>query len=499
MKIVHINVSDRHGGAALAVWRLHHGLLKHDIDSHLLVRHQYSTAPTVTAINLDVEDEDQRQSYDIIQRVYYHKRTDMSNTHFSLPLESLDLSQHPLVREADIIHLHWVASFVTPETIRTLLTLNKPVVWTLHDMAPFTGGCHFSAGCHQYQSACTACPQYLTDPFDIPHHVLLAKKACWSHSHFMLIAPSRWIGECARESIIFGSSSSIEVIPNGIDSQLFQPSSQAMARTALGLSLEGRYILCGSDQSQEKRKGFAMLSQVLKTCFTHSALSETTILWVGDSPPDGLFAGLPLKMLGRISDENKMVQAYVASDIFILPSIEDNLPNMMLEALSCGTPVVAVDVGGIAEIMTHGREGYLSKLGDEEAMVNNIISLLSTPELLKSMSVHARNRIEDAFSAKIIAEKHLRLYQQALGRSREFVPGEKYDLLNQLLPKITLHCLTTEIDNLQTQLQALQVEYRARMNDLDQLRTQNDYFHRLLRDQNQKPSILSKIKKLFCS
>ena len=173
MKVVHINASDQQGGPALALRRLHQALREHGVDSRLLVQDKSSDDDSVEVLaGAFPTDPTLCRRMDVIQRVYRDRnRTEITNTHFSLSLLGLDLSQHPTVRDADLIHLHWVASFQTPQTLRSLLTLDKPIVWTLHDLEPFTGGCHFPAGCSAFQASCTGCPQLRSDPFGVPSAV----------------------------------------------------------------------------------------------------------------------------------------------------------------------------------------------------------------------------------------------------------------------------------------------------------------------------------------
>lgn len=492
MKVLHINASDRGGGAALAAWRLHQGLRKLNVDSHLLVRNKYSDDNSVAAItNTNLNSAEEEFCNEIIQRVYYHNRTEISNTHFSLPLEGIDLTEHPLVRDADVIHLHWVASFQTPKTILALLEMNKPIIWTLHDLAPFTGGCHFSAGCNKFQTACDACPQYLSDPFDIPNLVLQSKKTLWSGHAISIIAPSHWMAERAKESALF-SSMPISVIPNAVDIKQFHLLPQASARSLLGIAEDGQYILCGADQSREKRKGFVPLRRILTECFDNPALKNTKILWVGDKPLDSLFDGLPLIFLGRLKEE-QMTLAYAAADIFVFPSLEDNLPNMVLEALSCGKPAIAFDIGGIGEIIKNDHQGYLSPLEDEQSMIQNIIFLLSAPAKRQSMSAHCRMLIEENFKDNLIAERHLALYQSVLEKKevkrqevecQANIATQHNADLEQLQPKLMLHCLATEIKNLQTELQVLQVDHRARLEDIRQLHIQNHDLFQMLKTQS---------------
>jgi glycosyltransferase involved in cell wall biosynthesis len=463
IEIVHVSAVDRRGGAGLATYRLHQALRRKGVASRMLVREKISQDDSVRELPpAGGSDPTRRQGVEAVEYVYRDRnRSDLSNTHFSLSLQGQDLSDCPTVRAADLVHLHWVASVQTPASVRRLLGLNKPIVWTLHDLGPFTGGCHFPAGCRHFEDSCSGCPQLLSDPFGLPAAVLRDKKDLWPTSAFTLAAPSRWMADQVRKSALFGSTSRLKVIPNGVDTQVFRPRPQAEARAALGLPLSGNYVLCGADQAQENRKGFGPLGRVLDRCVRDPLFrsADVPILHVGDLPAGWTGKDWPLLSLGRVAEETRMALAYAAADLFVLPSLEDNLPNMMLEALSCGRPVVAFAVGGVPEIVRDGWNGRLVPAGDETALAQAILSLAKDPESRTRMGRNGRALIEAQYSGERQAEAYLSLYEEALadtaGRdvtsrrpagqhAPDGASGEHADpgpAVAALLPRLTVHCL----------------------------------------------------------
>ena len=478
MNVVHVNASDGRGGAGRACFRLHQALQQHGVRSRALVQRKYSVDPAVEMVDLSMADTELFRHADLIQRIFASQnRTDISNTHFSISLVGSDLSAHPAVEEAEIIHLHWVASMQTTANLRQLLALNKPVVWTVHDLAPFTGGCHFPAGCVQFRESCSACPQLRCDPFGLPAAVLRDKLEFLTAANLTVVAPSLWIAGQARESALFRSCPRIEVIPNGIDTQVFRPRPQREARAALGVPVEGNYLLCGANYGEEKRKGFELLTRVLSEAVRDPRFlrAGARVLWVGEPPAALACSDLPLTRLGRVAEEERMALAYAAADLFVLPSLEDNLPNMLLEALSSATPVVAFAVGGISEVVRDGVNGRLVPVGDEREMAEALLSLVADSQMRRTLGEHGRTLVCEKYASSVQATRHLELYRslihaRAMTVAPRSPPGQSHQLTLQhgstdpgpavgsLLEDLKIHCLREEMHGLQRQAELIAKE-----------------------------------------
>jgi len=210
----------------------------------------------------------------LIQQNHIDKqRTPISNTYFSLGYPGCDLSGHPLVKSADIIHLHWVSGFQSAFSIARLHALGKRLVWTLHDQRPFTGGCHFSAGCAGYRERCASCPQLKERPVRLPQANLADMRAILPLKRLTVVAPSRWLADCARQSTLFRKAR-IETIAYGVETDVFTPTPRGEARRKLELDPQKTYLLFGADYGSEIRKGFGPMIEALVHCLSEPVFKQ---------------------------------------------------------------------------------------------------------------------------------------------------------------------------------------------------------------------------------
>jgi glycosyltransferase involved in cell wall biosynthesis len=421
MTIVQLNTYDIRGGAARAAYRLHQGLLKIGQNSQMVVAQKSSTDETVFEVNLGkVEENVEKQLFfgAAIQEHYINAhRTEISNTLFSLPYPGYDLSALPMLHEAEVINLHWVAYYQSLTTLESLFALGKPVVWTLHDQWAFTGGCHYTAGCQKYRQDCVACPQLAEDPFNLAATFLKDKLELFKGANLTIVTPSRWLGECAKQSKLFGDLR-VEVIPYALDTDIFCPLPKAKAKKGLGIEAEVITLLFVAEHSIEKRKGFQELVAALQHCLDSPGFQELVqcerikLLCLGHSGHEAVSLGIPKVFFGYLDSNEEIRTAYAAADLFILPSLEDNLPNTILESMSCGTPVVAFDVGGVPDVVTNGVTGRLACPGDVRQMGEAIVSLVLNPEQRKEMGKRCRQQMIEKNSLTDQAERYLQLYQE---------------------------------------------------------------------------------------
>lgn len=421
MKIAQVSTYDTQGGAARAAYRLHKGLLLIGQESTLLSKYQASSDPNVRQIiPLTGADLLQENSFSTIQSQYINRnRTQLSNTLFSLPYPGVNLSQLQPVVAADIINLHWVADFQSPVTLKKLFGLGKPVIWTLHDMWPFTGGCHYSAGCDKYQQNCSACPQLVDDPFDLAAVLLKDKLECFAEAELTIVTPSRWLADCAKQSQLF-KSYRIEVIPYSLETHdLFTPLNKTTAKQTLGIAPETITLLFGAGTAVEARKGFAELVQATHCCLENpqfrqlAAQGQIEILCFGH--PSELLSAIeiPVRSLGEIESDYRLKQIYSAADLFILPSLEDNLPNTMMEAMSCGTPVIGFAVGGIPDLVEDQVTGRTVPVGETQKLAEAILNCIFDPALRQQMGQQSRQVMEQ-YPLEKQAQRYLDLYQDLL-------------------------------------------------------------------------------------
>jgi len=394
---------------------LHRGLLAAGHDSTMLVAKKASDLPSVHAVSPPPTFRDKVWDFVAFEEIQ-RNLTAMAGSHFSFGHRGIDVADHPLVRAADILNWHWTTEYQTPQTLRRLQALGKPMVWTLHDQRTFTGGCHYTAGCTRFETTCESCPQIRDNPDDFPAAVLADQVAAVDPARFTVVAPSRWLADCARRSRVFRGAA-VEVIPYGLENRDFTPLDRAEARAALGLPRDGLQILFGADNPNERRKGFLLLMDALRQCAADEAfrqrLQNGEVTFVSFGPPDIVtqFPDLHIHSLGYVHTDARMAQAYAAADLFALPSLEDNLPCMLLEALSCGTPSLAFAIGGIPDAITDGTTGrIIAEVGDVAALARAILALTADPAALAAMRAPCRQEAERRFQLGHQAAAYTALY-----------------------------------------------------------------------------------------
>lgn len=316
----------------------------------------------------------------------------------------LPLHRHPLVQQAEILHLHWFnQGFLSIKGLSKLLSLGKPVVWTLHDMWAFTGGCHYDRHCDRYRTGCGQCP-YLGKPHtgDLSQRLRKQKARVYQAPNLTLVTPSQWLADCAEASGLFVHPPHLIRYP--VDLQVFSPGSQTDARAALGLPHQGVYLLFGAFSLKDSRKGGQLLLAALDMLPDH-ARQKLHILTVGRS--DIQLGGLRHTHLGSISGRANMARVYRAADYTVVPSLQDNLPNMIIESMACNVPVVATPAGGMAEMVTDGQTGYLAAEVSAEAMAIALQRALEEPK----MGQAPRELAEQRYLPSLIAGQYVQLYQ----------------------------------------------------------------------------------------
>jgi glycosyltransferase involved in cell wall biosynthesis len=401
--------------------RLHCGLQAIGAESRLLVR-EGETGPDCDRFD-PVLPESARLNEQLFGYFLQHKgiesnRSALSNTAFTLPFPGFDLSGHPAVGAADIINLHWPSYVLSPVTQRRLLELGKPVFWTLHDQWAFTGGCHYASGCVGYEKNCSACPQTEGVFSELPAAILRERKRQLTGHALNMVGPSKWIVDSARRSSLLRDQP-IHQVPYGIETNVFRPMNAAQARKRFGLPANAFVLLFGADHLVEKRKGWHHLNAALELVVEKLGGRRPIHLAFFGNPPDDLTAlPVPLHELGYIRDDQKLKEAYNAADLFLLPSLEDNQPNTVMEAMACGTPVAGFQVGALTEMITDLESGYLAPTGDARALGEAIIRCANTPAAQPAIRAAARRVIETRYPLKLQAERYAELYRSALASEK---------------------------------------------------------------------------------
>ncbi len=410
MNILHLNTFDIEGGAARAAWRLHEGLRATGTKSRMLV--QTKTSRDSNAVERDTafarELGKLRPMAEILPLIPYHGRP---ATHWATEWLPTTINRQIRVMNPDILHIHWICrGFMSiPDVGR----LAKPVVWTLHDSWAFTGGCHVPGTCTRYQAHCGQCPQlHSTHENDLSRWILDRKEHYWKKTPITVVAPSQWLADCARSSTLFRDHR-IEVIPNGIDTKTYSPISREEARTALTLPPKKKLVLISAmNATLDLNKGFRFLEAALRRLAASGWSDKLELMVVGQSaPPSPVNTGVPTRFMGVLKDESSMRLAYSAADVTVLTSLQENLPNSIMESMSCGTPVVAFGVGGIPQLIEPGVNGLLAKPFEVADLATGIEVLISQAHLRDQMGKAARLKIVKEFDSAVITRRYLDLYE----------------------------------------------------------------------------------------
>jgi glycosyltransferase involved in cell wall biosynthesis len=413
-RILHVNTADQHGGSAKAAYRLHLGLKKAGLCSTMLVQEKQGEDRTVYGAETKAGKlfAKLRPYIDRIPAKFYKGKSGQNFAPAIVPGNAIRKINRI---GADVIHLHWIAKgFIKIEALKSLS--KRPIVWTLHDSWAFTGGCHVPFECVRYVERCGKCPILgsKTD-YDLSRSVWRRKERMLKELDITIVTPSRWMGECARKSSLL-KNMRIEVIPNGLDIETYKPLDQEFCREALSLPKDKKIILFGAMYStSDKNKGFDYLVSALRLIAKTSHKNDVTAVVLGASAPEEkLDFGLDVRFLGYLHDDTSMAIAYSAADVFVAPSIQENLSNMVLEAMACGVPCVAFDIGGMPDMIEHKRTGYLVQPYEAEDLEKGILWVIGNNERRRELSGFCRHKAEESFSDVSAAQRYSVLYDELI-------------------------------------------------------------------------------------
>jgi glycosyltransferase involved in cell wall biosynthesis len=424
VRIAHISTTDFSGGAGRSAYRLHAGLRALGLDSRMLVQQKESNDTSVILFQPPLD-------WPVRLRRAFRRRylAPSQKVVASRPVGSTyfsdDRSQHGAdalggVPPSDILHLHWIAGFLDYSDFFRHLPRGLPIVWTLHDMNPFTGGCHFDGGCGKYLERCGACPQIGSlERHDLSSRVWQRKNSAFatrSASSTHIVTPSQWLAAEAKKSTLL-SRFPVTVIPYGIDTDKFQPRNRRFARQLFGIPPEARVVLFVADWAGEKRKGLDVLIEAIKGI---EDLPELCIFTIGREMARQEIGKRSIA-IEYIRDELTMSLAYSAADLFVVSSLQDNLPNTALEALACGIPTVAFAVGGLTDFIREDETGALVAPGDVRALRVAITKMLENQDRLASMAESCRRTALAEYNLDVQARHYVALYESLMvGRAGDY-------------------------------------------------------------------------------
>lgn len=404
-----VGTTDIAGGAARAMYRLHQGLRQNGVDSQILVHKKLSDDPFVRCKPGKVAQVEGQiiRSSDKLPLYLYKNRV---QTNWSINWRPGGIAAQIEEIQPDIVNLHWIGDGFVP--IHAFQKVHYPLVWTLHDMWPFTGGCHYDQGCGRYQDACGLCPQLNSgSTADLSHWVWKYKQRSWEKLDLTIVALSRWMAECARKSSLF-CDKRIEIIPNGLDTDCFKPRDKQFARDLFSLPQDKLLILFGAvGSTSDKRKGFQHLQPALQWLAQNGWAEKVELVIFGASrPTHEPNLGLKTNYTGNLSDEMAIALLYAACDVYVAPSTQDNLPNTIMEALACGVPCVAFAIGGMNDMITHQHNGFLAKPFESDNFAQGIAWSLGDEQRRLWLAQQARLKVEQEYTFAIQAQRYSQLY-----------------------------------------------------------------------------------------
>jgi len=419
MKVVHVSTRDVRGGAARAAYRLHQGLKSIGCSSIIFVTDKTCADPSIVRFEPPtgfLKRIKGRLRHEAIDRDLLQWQTSPSG--YEMFSDDRTRFQEAVVEQmpsCDVVNLHWIAGMVDYTSFFPAVTPSKPVVWTLHDMNAFTGGCHYDDGCARFTHSCGACPQLGSNlEKDLSRAVWERKRCAFASARrgaVQIVTPSRWLADEARRSTLL-SGVPVEVIPYGLDLEIFAPRDRAFSRDLLGIPHDARVVFFVADLIAIRRKGFSLLLEALPHCAKH--IDKLLLVSLGQSPPNNINGGAPWLHLGAINEDRLLSMVYSAADLFVLPSLQDNLANTVLEAMACGVPVVAFNAGGTPDMVRPGITGQLVPAYDVRALAAAIVELMNAPEYRKKVSENCRRVAVEEYSLELQARRYSEIYKSIL-------------------------------------------------------------------------------------
>jgi glycosyltransferase involved in cell wall biosynthesis len=424
LRVTHVSTTDTRGGAAKCAQRLHSALPAAGVRSEMLVALRFAREPGVREYNpLAPAPRAVGRAFFRLARRLHRPSARRAGAYFTFDRTLTGWRLLGQLRDCDVVNLHWVSDLLHYGTLPRL-TESVPVVWTFHDMNAFTGGCHYSGSCRRFESSCGCCPllQLAPGPDDATHRTFERKRRVLLRvdpARLTVVCPSLWLAREAERSPLFRDFP-LRVIPSGIDSEEYQPVAREEARRRFGLPAAARIALFVAESVDDRRKGFRQLLQAVAELRDIPGLLLVTI-----GGGDVAALGDPaFRHLGPLNGAAALRAAYSAADVFAIPSLQDNFPNTVLEAMACATPVVGFQAGGIGEAVIDGRTGLLAQAAEGLALAPLLRRVLEDAALRAALAGEARAQVERAYTIGLQARRYADLYAEMAAAGRRSRAGE---------------------------------------------------------------------------
>jgi glycosyltransferase involved in cell wall biosynthesis len=409
MNILLISTTDLHGGAAIASYRLLNALHAQGENVKMLVRDKFSDNPLVVKAGSPLQNT--WNFYRERINIFLHNRLSRKYLFdISIANTGVSITDLPEFREADVIHLHWVNhGMLSINEISNIVASGKKIVWTMHDMWSFTGICHHAGNCCRYETACDLCP-YLAagSKNDLSNTIFRKKQKAYSPENITFVACSDWLKNLANKSSLTNNHSVIS-IPNPIDTQIYKLGDRTQIRTQLNLPTDKRIVLFAAVKASDKRKG---MDYLVETSHLLKSQTDDLLFLIAGNKGEEIEKqlALPSINMGYISPE-KMSDFYVAADLFVTPSLQENLPNTIMEAMSCGTPCVGFRIGGIPEMIDHKKTGYVAEYKNSEDLARGLLWTLFEADN-EALRTNAREKALSEYAQEKIAKQYIEIYKK---------------------------------------------------------------------------------------
>lgn len=418
MKIVHVSTNDIDGGAALAAFRLHRGLQRAGHESSMFVATRCSHDSSVVSFTPPTDCAHRvrrRLRRMVIEHDFakYRQSRPAGYEAFSDDRSPYGATIVPQLPPCDVINLHWIAGFVDYKGLFGTLPRGTPIVWRLADMNALTGGCHYDHDCGRLAKGCGACPQLgSSDPEDLSRRIWQRKQEAFralEPNALHIVTLCRWMSTLVKDSPLL-SRFPVTLIPNGVDLEEFAPRDRRLARDVLGIPKNAHVVMFVSDLLTNRRKGFSFLIEALSGMTQYPDLF---LISVGKGQPP-ITGRIPCLHLGHVNNDRWLSMIYSAADVFIIPSLQDNLPNTVLESMACGTPVIGFAVGGISDMVRDGLTGLLVQQRDVAGLQTAIMEFLGNPSRRALMSEQSRRVAVQDYSRELQVRRYADLYKSLL-------------------------------------------------------------------------------------
>lgn len=418
MKVLHLSTDDNSGGASRSAYRLHQALSEQSVESSMRVlRHDTANARVLSGrtprtLQKKIVDRIKKQIWEFSIRNWHTENPIMhtfGNTSAGLVTEINQSS-------SQLVNLHWITDLLS---IQDIGEINKPIVWTVHDMWVFCGGEHSTPDTPEarFREGYLSSNRPLTESGpDLNRHAWEKKRAAWANQAITFVAPSRWMGTCIKESALFRNADiDVHVVPNPIDAEtVWRPIDKRQARARLGLNPDNHYLLVGSAGGMSSIKGEDMVGSIIQKLTSHTKNAVELIVFGTTSPALTQNLTGKVHLMGRVTNDVVMADLYSAADVMMIPSRQDNLPNTAIEAQACGVPVVGFNIGGVPDIVVHGRGGWVAPSFDLDDFAKGVDWLLENKERYLEVAAFSRNYAVNNFAAKVVADRYIQVYEKVL-------------------------------------------------------------------------------------